>query len=153
MTAPARPAVRLARLALRDFRNLARADLAVPADGLAIVGENGQGKSNLLEAIYYLQLLRSVRGARDVELVAAHGAHLREESAILSDRREGRSMLSYRTPGGWVALTKDILTEVLGAGRDVKVAGLPSAAAGILTLMGPGLIVLAEDDPSASSGQ
>ena len=65
----ARPRVRLVRLALRDFRNFARAELDVPADGLAIVGENGHGKSNLLEAVYYLQLLRSVRGARDAELV------------------------------------------------------------------------------------
>ena len=36
-----------------------------PTRAWSIVGENGQGKTNLLEAIYYLQLLRSVRGARD----------------------------------------------------------------------------------------
>jgi DNA replication and repair protein RecF len=59
----------LRSLALRDFRNLARVDLAFPSPGVAIVGENGQGKSNLLEAIYYLHLLRSVRGARDVDVV------------------------------------------------------------------------------------
>lgn len=59
----------LRTLALRDFRNLSRLDLAFPAAGVAIVGENGQGKSNLLEAIYYLHLLRSVRGARDVDVV------------------------------------------------------------------------------------
>jgi DNA replication and repair protein RecF len=67
--AAARPRVRLAHLALRDFRNFARTDLDIPPDGLAVVGENGHGKSNLLEAVYYLQLLRSVRGARDQELV------------------------------------------------------------------------------------
>jgi DNA replication and repair protein RecF len=71
--APATPAdrgrTRLVRLSLRDFRNFERADLALPADGLAVVGENGHGKTNLLEAIYYLQLLRSVRGVRDQDLV------------------------------------------------------------------------------------
>ncbi|MEP6620432.1 MAG: DNA replication and repair protein RecF [bacterium] len=56
-------------LALRDFRNLARADLVFPAAGVVVVGENGQGKSNMLEAIYYLHLLRSVRGSRDVDVV------------------------------------------------------------------------------------
>jgi DNA replication and repair protein RecF len=68
----------LRSLALRDFRNLARLDLAFPAQGVAIVGENGQGKSNLLEAIYYLHLLRSVRGARDVDVVrfGAPGFHI-----------------------------------------------------------------------------
>ena len=54
---------------MRDFRNLERVALDVAPAGLAIVGENGHGKTNLLEAIYYLQLLRSVRGARDAELV------------------------------------------------------------------------------------
>ena len=56
-------------LSLRDFRNLARLDLDFPSSGAVVVGENGQGKSNLLEAIYYLHLLRSVRGARDVDVV------------------------------------------------------------------------------------
>ncbi len=69
---------RLARLGIRDFRNLAHVELAPPPDGLAIVGDNGQGKTNLLEAIYYLQILRSARGARDQDLVrfGADGFHI-----------------------------------------------------------------------------
>ncbi|WP_291164195.1 DNA replication/repair protein RecF [Gemmatimonas sp. UBA7669] len=59
----------LAHLALRDYRNLASLDLTVPAAGLVVVGENGQGKTNLLEAVAYLALLRSFRGARDVDVV------------------------------------------------------------------------------------
>jgi DNA replication and repair protein RecF len=68
----------LGTLALRDFRNLARLDLGFPSAGAVVVGENGQGKSNLLEAIYYLHLLRSVRGARDVDVVrfGAPGFHI-----------------------------------------------------------------------------
>jgi len=78
-----RPRVRLARLALRDFRNFERQDVELPADGLVVIGENGHGKSNLLEAIYYLQLLRSVRGARDQDLVrfGAAGFHVGAEVA------------------------------------------------------------------------
>jgi DNA replication and repair protein RecF len=66
------------RITLRDFRNLAPMDIALPADGLALVGENGHGKTNFLEAIYYLQILRSFRGARDVDLVrfGAPGFHI-----------------------------------------------------------------------------
>ncbi len=63
------PRVWLRRAAIRDFRNLERVDLELPEAGLAVVGENGQGKTNLLEAIYYLQVLRSARGARDQDLV------------------------------------------------------------------------------------
>ena len=73
----------LGALALRDFRNLARLDLGVPSAGAVVVGENGQGKSNLLEAIYYLHLLRSVRGARDVDVVrfGAPGFHISARTA------------------------------------------------------------------------
>jgi DNA replication and repair protein RecF len=59
----------LDHLTVRDFRNLARADLAVPPEGVVVIGDNGQGKTNLLEAIYFFQLLRSLRGARDADLV------------------------------------------------------------------------------------
>jgi DNA replication and repair protein RecF len=71
-------AARLIRLDVRDFRNLAHVELAPPADGFVVIGENGQGKTNLLEAIYYLQILRSVRGARDQDLVrfGADGFHI-----------------------------------------------------------------------------
>jgi len=60
---------RLTSLDVRDFRNLARVELSPPAEGFVVVGENGQGKTNLLEAIHYLQILRSARGARDQDLV------------------------------------------------------------------------------------
>ncbi len=60
---------RVAELAVRDFRNLARIDVALPAEGIAIVGENGQGKTSFLEALAYVEQLRSVRGARDRDLV------------------------------------------------------------------------------------
>jgi DNA replication and repair protein RecF len=62
-------AARLIRHDVRDFRNLAHVELAPAAEGLVLVGENGQGKTNLLESIYYLQILRSARGARDQDLV------------------------------------------------------------------------------------
>ncbi|MBU6365832.1 MAG: DNA replication and repair protein RecF, partial [Gemmatimonadetes bacterium] len=69
----------LAHLAVRDFRNLAPLELPIPAAGLAVVGENGQGKTNLLEAVAYLGQLRSVRGARDADVVrfGAAGFHVR----------------------------------------------------------------------------
>ena len=61
--------MRLSRLEIRSFRNLAHLDVDLPAPGAVVIGENGQGKTNLLEAIYYLVLFRSLRGAKDRELV------------------------------------------------------------------------------------
>lgn len=58
----------VASLQLQNFRNFERLELDVPADGVAVVGDNGQGKTNLLEAFYYLSLMRSMRGARDSDV-------------------------------------------------------------------------------------
>jgi hypothetical protein len=80
-------------------------------------------------------------GSSDAQIVAAHKAEPRDESLLLSERREGKCVLSYQTPGGWVAIAKAILTEVLGTGRDVKIVGLPPTAADVLKLMCPGLVV------------
>ena len=62
-------AARLDALTVRDFRNIAHAELALPAEGVVVIGENGQGKTNLVEAIAYLRLMRSMRGARDRDLL------------------------------------------------------------------------------------
>jgi hypothetical protein len=86
-------------------------------------------------------------GSSDVQIVAAHQADYCDELNLLSDRREGKCLLSYKTPGGWVAMTKAILTEVLGAGRDVKIVGLPPVAVGVLKLMCPNLVVLPGNAP------
>jgi hypothetical protein len=80
-------------------------------------------------------------GSSDVQRVATHKADQYAEPHLLNDRQEGRCVLSYKTPGGWVAISKAMLTEVLGAGRDVKIVGLPPEAAAVLTLMCPGLAV------------
>jgi len=63
------PDVELTQLSVRQFRNIAALDLELPPQGVVVLGDNGQGKTNLLEAIYYLVLFRSLRGARDRELV------------------------------------------------------------------------------------
>ena len=70
--------IRLDSISIRDFRNLERVDLQLPAEGVAIIGDNGHGKTNLLEAIYYLQIMRSIRDARDQDLTRfdATGFHI-----------------------------------------------------------------------------
>ena len=85
-----------------------------------------------------LQYIRS----SDMQIVAAHKADSCDQANLLHSRLEGEFVLSYKTSDGWVAITKDILTEVLGAGRDVKVIGLPRVAAEVLKLMCPNLAVL-----------
>jgi DNA replication and repair protein RecF len=90
MSANAAPrAARLRALAIRDFRNIAQAELRFPAEGVAFVGENGQGKTNAVEAIAYFRLLRSLRGARDRDLIrfGAAAFHLSAELENVTAQR------------------------------------------------------------------
>jgi DNA replication and repair protein RecF len=60
--------VRLERLVARGYRNLVDLERMAPPRGAAILGANAQGKTNLLEAIYYPVLFRSFRGAPDQQV-------------------------------------------------------------------------------------
>ncbi len=64
--------MRLHRLVARGFRNLDDLDVHPPAGGVALLGANAQGKTNLLEAAYYPVLFRSLRGTADQD-VARYG--------------------------------------------------------------------------------
>jgi hypothetical protein len=80
-------------------------------------------------------------GTSDGQITAAHKAEPYDLAQLLAGRREGHFLVSYETPGGWIALKKDLLTEVLGAGRDARITGLPLEAAQVLRLMCNDLIV------------
>jgi len=64
--------VHLAHLRLRDFRNFARLDADFPAGFHLLLGDNAQGKTNILEAIYLIATLRSFRGVGGSQLIR-HG--------------------------------------------------------------------------------
>lgn len=59
----------LSSLRLRNFRNFEDQRVELAPAGALVVGDNGHGKTNLLEAVYYLEIFRSFRGAPDDQLV------------------------------------------------------------------------------------
>ena len=59
----------LRRLALEKFRNYERAEMAFQPGLTVLLGPNGQGKTNILEAVHYLAFLRSFRTRQIKELV------------------------------------------------------------------------------------
>lgn len=61
--------VHLARLRLRDFRNYARLDAEFVPGFHVLLGDNAQGKTNILEAIYLLATLRSFRGVGGTQMI------------------------------------------------------------------------------------
>jgi DNA replication and repair protein RecF len=82
--------VHVSALQLTDFRSWPEVDLALEPGVTALVGANGQGKTNLVEAVGYLATLGSHRVSTDAPLVRA-GA----ERAVVRGRveRGGRSTL------------------------------------------------------------
>lgn len=62
----------LAHLRLRDFRNYPRLDVDFSPGLHLLLGDNAQGKTNVLEAIYLLSTLRSFRGVGSAQMVR-HG--------------------------------------------------------------------------------
>jgi DNA replication and repair protein RecF len=61
--------MRLTYLSLENFRNFARLDLDVPGGATVFLGSNAQGKTSLLEAVFYLAAFESFHAAHDRELV------------------------------------------------------------------------------------
>ncbi len=62
----------LAHLRLRDFRNYARLDVDFAPGFHLLLGDNAQGKTNVLEAIYLMATLRSFRGVGGAQMIR-HG--------------------------------------------------------------------------------
>ena len=63
----------LVHLRLRDFRNYARLDADFAPGFHLLLGDNAQGKTNILEAIYLVATLRSFRGVGGAQMIR-HGA-------------------------------------------------------------------------------
>jgi DNA replication and repair protein RecF len=57
------------RLSLTNFRNYARLELDLPGGMILLHGDNAQGKTNLLEAIYFLATTRSPHASQDQQLI------------------------------------------------------------------------------------
>jgi DNA replication and repair protein RecF len=129
--------VRLCRLVARGFRNLDDLDCELPPGGIALLGANAQGKTNLIEAVYYPVLFRSVRGAADQDVARFGGtgfhveAHVAEGSVAkvaatwVSSGRRKRIAIDDQEPeriadaaGAWLA--------VAFLPSDVELAGGPA---------------------------
>lgn len=126
--------MRLLHLSLHSFRNLAAVELSVSAHATIAVGQNGQGKTNLLEALYFLATLKPLRAGRLSELVTfgatraeVKGRFLlkgaeREISVVIEagtrqafvDGKKAQSLEDYFGGVSTVAFTPDDLDVVKG---------------------------------------
>ena len=78
----------VAHLTLVDFRSYVIAEVPLEPGATAFIGRNGQGKTNLVEAIDYLSRLSSHRVAADAPLVRAGAERALVRAAVVRDGRQ-----------------------------------------------------------------
>ena len=111
----------LAHLRLRDFRNYARLDVDFTPGFHLLLGDNAQGKTNILEAIYLIATLRSFRGVGGAQMIR-HG----QKGYFIGSRVVGQG--THETRMYWSARERSLnldgrpvrkLTDYLGTLRTV----------------------------------
>ncbi|HEX2121138.1 MAG TPA: DNA replication and repair protein RecF, partial [Thermoanaerobaculia bacterium] len=78
----------LARITTQNFRNLAEAETPLHPQANVLVGRNGQGKTNLLEAIYFLATTKSFRTSRIASVFRFGEASVFVSGALQRDQLE-----------------------------------------------------------------
>ena len=113
--------MQLTHLSLTNFRNFSRLDLDVPGGTLLLVGANAQGKTSLLEAVYFLATLTSFHASSDRQLINfLEGRNSLAVARIVADftRRSGSHHLEVRIiqetePGNGPRVRKEVLLDGL----------------------------------------
>jgi DNA replication and repair protein RecF len=81
----------LKHLSLTNFRSLARLDLELPRRAVVLVGSNAQGKTSVLEAIYFLAAFTSFQTHADRQIVNFHEAkNPLAVTRLVADYQRGR---------------------------------------------------------------
>jgi DNA replication and repair protein RecF len=111
--------VRLQSIELREFRNHREARFDLRGDSVLVTGENGSGKTNLIEAVVLLSIGRSFRGARDPALTR-RGAATFEIRGLVEDRLGVTSEIVAR---GGAGAAKEVLVDGSPLGRIYDLLG------------------------------
>jgi DNA replication and repair protein RecF len=125
----------LRRLQLKSFRNYIDLDLALPDGNLVFLGDNAQGKSNLLEAVYLLATARAVRASNDGELISLQAEREPQPVARVVgsvERREGPVQLEAVIAGSPAAPTAG---QGARAGKRLRVNGIPRRGADFVGIL------------------
>ena len=93
-------AMMLSRIRLRNFRNHDATAIDLAGGINAFLGDNGQGKTNILEAVSYLSLTKSFYAAGDAEVIGAGKEAFDVEGVLVSDAgiEQRAAVACCRTP-------------------------------------------------------
>jgi DNA replication and repair protein RecF len=121
--------VYLKHLSLTNFRNFARLDVDLPRRAVMILGHNAQGKTSLLEAVYFLATFSSFQTHTDRQLVNFLAA--RENPAV------ARIVADYQRGGRNHRLEVRIIIEAVGplgqrARKEILLDGVKRSASEVI---------------------
>ncbi|NQU29364.1 MAG: DNA replication/repair protein RecF [Anaerolineae bacterium] len=97
----------LTHLSLTNFRNFARLDMDIPRGSVLLVGSNAQGKTSILEAIYFLAAFTSFQTNSDRQLINFISARSKELTV-------GRIVADYKSGGTRHRLEVRLIFEPVG---------------------------------------
>ncbi len=91
----------LTALKLVNFRNYREVQIDFNAGTNVLFGKNGQGKTNILESVYYLALTKSFRNSSDQNLILYNENFFRIQGEFqTSQGRQGSTAIAYSTSEG-----------------------------------------------------
>jgi len=82
----------LKRLSIVNYKNIGEADLAFSPKMNCFIGNNGEGKTNLLDAVYYLSFCRSAGAVRDAEVVRHDSGFFMLDGTYVNDEGDDESV-------------------------------------------------------------
>jgi DNA replication and repair protein RecF len=143
------PDMQIDYISLKNFRNYARLELGIPTGPIVLHGENAQGKTSLLEAIYYLATSTSPYTNSDRQLI-----NWQVENDILPFAQVGADIITMERVMSRVEIT--LIMESEGAGRfrkELRINGVNKRRSDLLGMIGvvmflPQDLMLIEGSPS-----
>jgi len=119
----------ITHLSLSQFRNYGALELDLPPGVLVFQGNNAQGKTNLLEALYLLATIRSHRAENERELVTVGSKEPWARVAAEANTSQGRLLLDM------------VIQEVpsFGLKKRLRVNGVPRSASAVVGLLAQAL--------------
>jgi len=97
----------LTHLSLTNFRNFSRLDIDIPKESILLVGDNAQGKTSILEAIYFMAAFTSFQTHTDRQLVNFIAARSKELTV-------GRIVADFQSKGSHHRLEARLILEPIG---------------------------------------
>ena len=140
-TLPRGRPIYLTNLHLVNFRNYRSLDLELRPGMVLIQGDNGQGKSNLLEAIYILAIAKSSRASSERDLihqgVAPEEAYAQVSATVRQGSEDLRLRMDYQAvqPAGDNSVKAGGAAESTAVRKGIRVNGVPRRASDLVGQM------------------